>query len=78
MTPGQELACEQAVCNLNNAGYFWMDNTTSNFSFERLPGEDRWRVVIIDSAGIYPVREVKGVSKAEVAKMRQKVLSDCC
>ncbi|HNQ63876.1 MAG TPA: hypothetical protein PKH70_07885 [Syntrophorhabdaceae bacterium] len=57
MTKGQQLALEQAHRDLNNSGYVWMDNTASNYSFEKLPGgDDRWRVVVIDPDGIYPIK----------------------
>ncbi len=57
MTKGQQLALEQAHRDLNNSGYVWMDNTPKNYSFEKLPGgEDRWRVVVIDPDGIYPIK----------------------
>lgn len=57
MTKGQQLALEQAHRDLNNSGYVWMDNTPKNYSFEKLPGgDDRWRVVVIDPDGIYPIK----------------------
>lgn len=54
MTNGQALAVEAAARELNKAGYAWLDNHKANFSFEQLPGEDRWRVVIFDPGGIVP------------------------
>jgi hypothetical protein len=57
MTKGQELALEQAHRDLNNSGYVWMDNTPKNYSFEKLPGgDDRWKIVVIDPDGIYPIK----------------------
>ena len=73
MTKGQQLALEQAHRDLNNSGYVWMDNTPKNYSFERLPGgDDRWRVVVIDPDGIYPI---KG-KDANVAKAFQEAVNN--
>jgi hypothetical protein len=57
MTKGQQLALEQAQRDLNNAGFVWTDNKPDNFFFEKLPGgDDRYRLVVVDPAGIYPVK----------------------
>ena len=63
MTKGQQLSLEQAHRDLNNSGYVWMDNTPKNYSFEKLPGgDDRWRVVVIDPDGIYPIKDKNPVT----------------
>lgn len=71
MTKGQQLALEQAHRDLNNAGFVWTDNKPDNFFFEKLPGgDDRYRLVVIDPAGIYPV---KG-KNADLAKALQDAM----
>lgn len=73
MTKGQQLALEQAHRDLNNSGYVWMDNTPKNYSFEKVTGgDDRWRLVVIDPDGIYPI---KG-KDANVAKAFQEAVNN--
>jgi hypothetical protein len=73
MTKGQQLALEQAHRDLNNSGYVWMDNTPKNYSFEKIPGgDDRWKLVVIDPDGIYPI---KG-KDANVAKAFQEAVNN--
>ncbi|MBP8698087.1 MAG: hypothetical protein KBH82_03530 [Syntrophorhabdaceae bacterium] len=73
LTPGQQLAIEQAHRDLNNAGYVWMDNTPKNYSFEKLPGgTDRYRLVVIDPDGIYPIK----TGDANAAKALQEAVNN--
>jgi hypothetical protein len=64
MTDGQALAFDRATRELNSRGYAWLDNHEYNYTLERLPGEDQWRVVIFDPGGIVPM---KGADLAERA-----------
>lgn len=65
LTQGQGLAYEQALRDLNASGYAWLDNHYKNYTFEPLPGQDRWRVVVVDPGGIVKVR---GGDLAEAAR----------
>ena len=52
MSKGQSLALDQAVRELNRRGLAWLDVKPDNYSFEKLPRTDRWRVVVFDPVGI--------------------------
>ncbi|MFD2207007.1 hypothetical protein [Kiloniella antarctica] len=52
LTKGQSLALDQAVRELNRSGLAWLDVKPDNYSFEKLKGTDRWRVVVLDPGGI--------------------------
>jgi len=55
LTQGQQMAYEQGIRDINSRGYAWTDNHPGNFAFEKLPGEDRWRVVVFDTGNIVKV-----------------------
>jgi len=55
LTKGQRLAIEGAHREINRHGGAWLDNTDANFRMEKMSGEDRWRVVVLDTGGIYKV-----------------------
>jgi low affinity Fe/Cu permease len=65
LTEGQKMAYEQGIRDINSKGFAWVDNHTGNFSFEKLPGEDRWRVVVFDTGNIV---KVTGNTAEELAK----------
>jgi hypothetical protein len=67
MTEGQADAFDLATRELNSKGYAWLDNHSSNYTFKKLPGEDKWSVVVLDAGGIVPM---EGKS-AELARALQ-------
>jgi hypothetical protein len=77
MTAGQAIAFDEAARALNAKGFAWMDCHTGNFSFVRKPGggPDDWSVVIIDPAGIVPVKPTATGSTAENARYVQQRMS---
>lgn len=74
LTEGQRLALEQATRDINAKGYAWIDNHTGNYAFEKLPGEDKWRVIVHDTGGIYPMKGTTLAERAENARNLQKVM----
>jgi hypothetical protein len=65
LTEGQKMAYEQGLRDINSKGFAWVDNHSGNFAFEKLPGEDRWRVVVFDTGNIV---KVTGNTAEELAK----------
>lgn len=57
-TPGQAEAFKNFTDALNDRGYAWVDNHGGNFTMERVPGggADEWRIVILDTGGIIPMK----------------------
>lgn len=74
LTEGQGLALEQATREINAKGYAWIDNHVKNYAFEKLPGEDRWAVVVHDTGGIYPMKGATIAERAENARNLQNVI----
>jgi hypothetical protein len=74
ITKGQKLALEQATRDLNTKGYAWVDNHTGNYALEKMPGEDRWQVVVFDTGGIYPMKGATAAEKAVNARALQNTL----
>jgi hypothetical protein len=57
-TPGQTVAVDQAMRELNKAGYAWLDNHIGNYLFEPVPGiADEWRILVLDPGGIVKVAD---------------------
>jgi hypothetical protein len=57
-TPGQTVALDQAMRELNKAGYAWLDNHIGNYLFEPVPGlADEWRILVLDPGGIVKVAD---------------------
>jgi hypothetical protein len=57
-TPGQTIALDQAMRELNKAGYAWLDNHIGNYLFEPVPGlADEWRILVLDPGGIVKVAD---------------------
>ncbi len=76
MTEGQARAFADATKELNKNGYAWMDNHTGNYGFEPVPGApDQWRVVVLDSGGIVPMKGATTAERAQNAAALQKHLS---
>jgi uncharacterized protein (UPF0335 family) len=71
MTSGQAKAFDQATRELNERGLAWLDNHQGNYTFEQLPGEDQWRVVVIDAGGVVPMRGSTLAEKADNARAIQ-------
>ncbi len=71
LSAGQKLSLEQATRDLNSKGFAWVDNHTGNYGFQKLPGEDRWQVVVLDTGGIYPMKGATAVEKAANARNLQ-------
>lgn len=71
MTSGQAKAFDQATRELNERGLAWLDNHSANYTFEKLPGEDAWRVVIIDTGGVVPMKGSTLAEKADNARAIQ-------
>jgi hypothetical protein len=76
MTSGQARAFDRATRELNDRGYAWLDNHKGNYTFERLPGEDNWRVVVIDPGGIVPMKAGNGRTAAQNARSVQGRIND--
>lgn len=72
MTTGQARAFDQATRELNEKGLAWLDNHHRNYTFEKLAGEDQWRVVVMDPGGIVPM---KGDTLAEKARNARAIQS---
>jgi hypothetical protein len=71
-TPGQTVALDKAMRELNRNGYSWLDNHGKNYFFEPVPGlKDEWRVVVLDPGGIVKVAD----GTAETAREVQLALS---
>lgn len=76
LTAGQAVALENATRDLNKAGYAWLDNHHGNFTFEKV-GPDRWRVVVVDSGGIYKMAGKTVEEQASNAlKLQAKVAAE--
>jgi hypothetical protein len=76
LTSGQKLSLEQATRDLNAKGYAWVDNHAGNYAFEKLPGEDRWQVVVLDTGGIYPMKGANAAEMATNARNLQTAIAD--
>ncbi len=74
LSRGQALALEAATRELNKAGYVWTDGHPANFSFERLLGEDKWRVHVFDPGGIFPVIGKTKQERALNARKMQRLI----
>lgn len=73
MTRGQAAAYEAATRELNKLGHVWTDGHAGNFAFVRLPGDDRWKVVVFDPGGIIPVKAPVGQKVAAARRMQKKL-----
>jgi hypothetical protein len=71
---GQGLALEAATRELNKAGYVWTDGHPANFSFEKRPGQDKWRVHVFDPGGIFPAIGDTKQQRALNARKMQKLI----
>jgi hypothetical protein len=76
MTTGQARAFDQATRELNEKGLAWLDNHHRNYTFEKLPGEDHWRVVVMDTGGIVPMKGSTLAEKAENARAIQSRINN--
>ena len=72
MTDGQAMAFDQATRELNRKGHAWVDNHSGNYGFERMAGEDRWRVVVLDTGGIVPMKGATPLKRWKNARDLQR------
>jgi len=72
MSPGQAKAFDRATKEFNDKGFVWGDNKHDNYSFEKLAGEDEWRVVVVDPGGILPIKSSPGRTAAQNARAIQR------
>jgi hypothetical protein len=75
-TPGQAIALDKAMRDLNAKGYAWLDNHHRNYAFERI-GEtgDDWRVVVADTGGIVKMDDAAPGGAAARARAVQQDLA---
>lgn len=76
MTLGQAKAFDRATRELNAKGFAWLDNHPGNYGFEKLPGEDNWRVVVLDPGGIVPMKGATPAARAESARALQGAINN--
>ena len=76
MTPGQAIAFNRGMQELNKKGFAWLDNKGDNFTFELNgpPGSDNWTLVVVDPGGIVPVKATPGKTAADNARSLQKAV----
>ena len=75
MSKGQSLALDQAVRELNRRGLAWLDVKPDNYSFEKLPGTDRWRIVVLDPGGIVAMRGNSARERYDNARGVQELIN---
>ncbi|WP_125933341.1 hypothetical protein [Kiloniella majae] len=75
MTKGQSLALDQALRELNRRGLAWLDVKPDNYSFEKLKGTDRWRVVVLDPGGIVAMHGRTARQRYDNARNVQRLIN---
>lgn len=70
LTEKQAKAINRATQDLNNRGYAWLDNKPDNYTFEKIPGTDDLRVVIVDPGGVVPM---KGLDPKKARAIQRRV-----
>ncbi len=65
LTEKQAQALNKAVKDLNDRGYAWLDAKPDNYGFEKIPGTDDIRVVVVDPGGIVPMKSPGAARKMQ-------------
>ena len=70
LTEQQAQALNRATKDLNDRGYAWLDAKPDNYTFEKIPGTDDLRVVVVDPGGIVPM---KGLDPGKARAIQKRI-----